>query len=112
MGIGQAVEVVKILKPYTDKLRKKTDALQMLKTLMDEVQEINPVDSMRMVALMYRTPVASLMEKFGDPEKSGPLLLRALIQGFAVNPLPDLVNMGTMFGLLEEGWTRNAGPTD
>jgi hypothetical protein len=106
MGIGRAIEVIKVLGPYVENLRKETEPLHMLQTLVADIQERNPADSMRLLALMFGVPIDSLMEKFGDPAKAGSLLLKALIQGFAANPLPDLVNAGTMFGLLEEGWTN------
>ncbi len=105
MGIGRAIEVIKTLDPYVEKLINETDPLIMLGDLIDGIQEINPTDSLRLVALMFGMSIDDVVDTYGDPEKSGSMLLKSLTEGFAANPLPDLINTGVMFGILQEGWT-------
>ena len=110
--LGPAIEVMKIIKPHADALRNETDALLMLRVLIKNIQETNPANSLRLASLMFGVSIDYLMDEFGEADQAGSKLVNALVKGFSVNSLPDLVNAGALIGLLDEGWSQDAERTN
>lgn len=102
MNTRRAIEAIKILAPYVPDISLETEPLSVIRVLLEKIQERNPVDSIRLVALLHSVKVTEVAD-FLDQGK-GRTLISALGKGFAANPLPDLVNAGVLFGLIAEEW--------
>lgn len=108
MQIGAAIEAMKIIAPYVKHIKKETDSLNLIRVLVNQMQERQPTDSVRLVSLMFGITLEEVVNMLKDSKRGG--LLRALVEGFTANPLPDLVNAGNMIGLIEERWTDARQP--
>ncbi len=105
MRIGPAIEAMKILRPYVEYIRDERDPMNLVRILIEKIQETVPSDSVRLVSLMYGISPMEVIDRVKDSEKRGSAFYNLLVEGFIANPLPDLVNAGRMIGLMEEGWT-------
>lgn len=111
MKLGAAIEAMKIIQPYVSDIRGETDPLELMRVLVNKIQERQPSDSVRLVSLMYGLSPVEVIDKVKNSENRGSIFYKILVEGFMANPLPDLVNAGHMIGLMEEEWI-DASRTD
>lgn len=80
-----------------------TAATAVLSRLMELIQERDPRVALQIVALMYHVPIALVASYFSG--KSAPMLMTAIIEGFAVNSLPTLIDSAHSLGISLVRWT-------
>ena len=105
MSIRSAIEAMKILQPYAKDIKGEADPMMVVGILIEKIQQRAPSDSVRLVSLMYGLTPMEVIDKVRNSEKRGVTFYKVLVEGFMVNPLPDLINAGHMIGLIEEEWT-------
>lgn len=102
MNIREAIETMKVLAPYAGHLQGQLTLGDAIRNLLSDASEINPVDVLRLIALLYHKDIEAVADEFAD--KSGGDLVAALAHAFVVNPLPDLVNAGYRLQLIGVEW--------
>lgn len=109
MRLHEAVEVIKIMKPYVDDMVKQDTGAGLVSSLIEGFISDNTEENItRLIALMRASTYAKIEEKYLSNDEAAKLMLVELIECFGVNPIPDLVNAGAALGLLERGWTTEA----
>ncbi|NGX44864.1 MAG: hypothetical protein K940chlam2_00004 [Chlamydiae bacterium] len=105
MGIGAAIEVIKILKPYVDELVEAEDGPALISILSKGFARDKTDENIgRLLALMEGKSFKEISERLAEnPEVS--IVFMNLAEAFSVNPIPDLIDAGLAMGLLNRGWT-------
>jgi len=108
MGIGAAIEVIKILKPYVDELVEAEDGPAMINILSNGFARDKTDENIgRLLALMEGKKFDEVAERIAEnPEVS--IVFMNLVEAFSVNPIPDLIDAGLAMGLLDRGWNDAA----
>lgn len=99
MNIREAIEVSKILGQYASRIAGIERPVKMLAELLRAISETDPNDGMRLIAYMYHEDIDVLIETLIDQDTE--VYLSQLANGFTVNPLPDLIQMGSILGFIE-----------
>jgi hypothetical protein len=107
MNIREAIEVIKIVKPYADRFTRTEDPRQVLKMLLDGIAEDAPVDAFRLVALMEHVTVDEVVEEYG--EKHGIELVATIAEGLNRNEFALLVDAAWMLGMSAHRWEIGDG---
>lgn len=110
MKMVPAIEVMKIISRYTEFIREEEEAISLIRTLLIKINEINPTDSLSLIAFMHGTKIEEVAEMLGSAKDLS--VSRALGEGFRSNPLPDLVNAAALLGISDLTWETESGRTD
>lgn len=102
MGLGPAIEVMKLLAPYAPAMLFQKTVGDAIRKLLQAAQTDDPVDILRILALMNRKHLDEIAVEFEN--KAGADLVAALAVGFEANSLPDLINASALLGLTKVRW--------
>jgi len=116
MNIREAVEMMFLLGPVMPLLvgafkervaergtKTTTAATAVLSRLMALIQERDPRVALQLVALMYHTPLAVVASYYSG--QGAGMLMGAIIEGFSVNSLPELVDTAHALGISLVRWS-------
>ena len=90
MSMREAIELMKILGPHAAQFTKNRKVTKVMKALFNGVWSDAPSQALRMLALMYHKPVEEIAVEYQD--KRGVDLLNAVMEGFVVNNLVELID--------------------
>jgi len=102
MNLREAIEAMKIISRYTDDLRVETSPRRMVATLLRRANDVRPTDTFALVALMHHRTIEDVAENLRVLGGRG--LVKALVEGFVANGIPDLANAAAVLGIAERGW--------
>lgn len=102
MNIAEAIGAMRIIGPRMPDLAP-GGTLSFVRSLVASMQRKDPVDALRLLALMRHEPLAataSAMKEAGMQR-----FLVALFDGLKANRLADLVEAAALLGFCQKGWS-------
>ena len=102
MNLREAIEAMKIVNRYADEIKAETNPRRMVARLLKKINEVRPTDSLALVALMHHCSIEAAAEQLRVLGGRG--LVKALVEGFVANAIPDLANAAAVLGIAEKGW--------
>ena len=102
MNLREAIEAMKIISRYIDVIRVEPNPRRLVARLLKKINEVRPTDSLALVALMHHCSIEDAAERLRVLGGRG--LVKALVEGFVANAIPDLANAAAVVGIAEKGW--------
>jgi hypothetical protein len=100
MNLHEAFETMFVLSPYILSFRNKEDFLGKLDDFIDAIKEKDPFDMFRLLAYMLHADAEELINE----KVQGHEVAMALMTGFQVNSLPDLIDTAYALRIADTGW--------
>jgi hypothetical protein len=100
MNLHEAFEVMFVLSPYVLSFHGKEDILGKLDSFIDAIKEKDPFDIFRLLAYMLHVDAEELINE----EVQGHEVAMALVTGFQVNSLPNLIDIAYALRIADTGW--------
>lgn len=104
MRIRNAIEVMKMLGPLAPDFTKEETSLDIMISIIDQINAIHPPAALRLLALMENTSVEQIVEEFSE-HRDGKEFANRLLAGFRRNDLAFMMDFATVIGLSEARWT-------
>lgn len=103
MSIGQAFEVMYILRPHVPAMLEHESYLDRFAALINSMKENDQLNFSRMICIMADISLEELIEIRPLAEET----FLALHTGLKVNSLPALIQFGHAIGVFDKGWVEN-----
>lgn len=103
MTIREAVEVMKIIGPHATLYTDTDKPLKILKKMLAAIQDENPIQALRLVALMEHKDVEQIAEELKDAD--GEDFINLMAEGLARNRLINLLDAAFYLGIASSRWT-------
>ncbi len=103
MSMHEAVESMQIIGPYAHLFTDTDKPVKVLKSMLNAFKEENPVQALRLIALMEHKPVEQVAEEL--KEATAEEFIMHIADGLARNRLVNLIDAAFYLGIASSRWT-------
>lgn len=103
MNMHEAVEVMKIIGPHAHLYTDTDKPIKVLKKMLIAIRDDNPIQALRLVALMEHKPVEQIAEELKEADVDE--FIMYLVDGLARNRMVNLLDAAFYLGIASSRWT-------
>ena len=103
MNIREAVEAMKIIGPHAEVYTDTDEPIKVMRRMLDAIREENPIQALRLVALMEHKSVEQIAEELEDAEAFE--FVELMVSGLARNRIINLLDAAFYLGMATSRWS-------
>lgn len=104
MSMHEAIETMMILGPHAHLFTDTDKPIKVLKNILNVFKEENPIQALRLIALMENKPVEQIAEEL--KEATAEEFIMHIADGLARNRLVNLIDAAFYLGIADSRWTH------